>query len=152
MNQPSPLIQLNMGRVCNIKLDLFIKPQKPSFRGLFFLVSFLCASILPVALFGIGYKAPFVSKELVLLGLVDLFFVYALMVKQALPKLSRAHCLVIFPVSIICLYNYTSPHLMAVCILYLLLFVLVAPSFQIENLVLLIAWSAMIATLSFSFI
>lgn len=118
--------------------------------GLFFILFFLCASILPIALFDIGYKSHFVSKELVLLVLVDLFFVYLLMVKQDVSKPSRAHYLIILPISIVCFYNYASPHLLAVCLLYLLLFMLVAPNLQIKNLFLLIAWSAMIATL-FSF-
>ena len=51
--------------------------KKALAKRAFFLVTFLCANTLSVALFDIGYKSHFASKELVMLGLVDLLFAYA---------------------------------------------------------------------------
>jgi O-antigen ligase len=124
--------------------------RKPSFRGLFFLILFLLICLLPLALFRVGYKFSFVSKELVLLLFVNLLVLVAATTKINQFKIQLPQILLLLAATPVFLLNWGSFHLLAVLGLYLLLLLLIPEIIPADRIFIWLAWSATIATL-FSF-
>ena len=126
--------------------SLYILYKKPSLRGLFTFISLILVCILPVALFRIGYKFTFVSKELVLLVILNLLFVGFSFSRIKDIKLSCLQVLLLVATFPIFLFN-GSGHPLAILTLYLILVLLLPIMFSVDNIFILVAWSAMIATI-----
>jgi hypothetical protein len=129
---------------------MFFFKSKPSVRGLFFLILFLLACLLPISLFRVGYKFNFVSKELVLLLFINLLVLVAATTKINQFKIQLPQILLLLAATPVFLLNWGSVHLLAVLGLYLLLLLLIPEIIPVDRIFTWLAWSAMIATL-FSF-
>lgn len=128
---------------------LFFK-KKPSLRGLSFLLLFLLVCLLPVALFRIGYRFNFISKELVLLLFCNLLVVIAAATKIKRFNIQLPQLLVLLAATPVFFLNWGHFHLLAVLGLYLLLLLLLPETLPERTVFTWLAGSALLATL-FSF-
>jgi hypothetical protein len=111
---------------------------------------FVLVCLLPGALFQIGYKFNFVSKELVLLAFFDVLVLGFLTLKPALLRIKLLEIFLLVGFVLIFLMNLSHPHLLAVLWLYILLLLLIPECIPGCTVFVWLSWSAMFATI-FSF-
>ena len=143
------LIKINqtkgMMKVCDSN-----NPEKPSYRGLFLILFSLLTCLLPIVIFQIGYKSHFVSKEIVLLIIFDFLLAGLAFEKNWELKLEMPQILILCAALIVFSSNSSEFHLLAVLGMYLIMFLLITNAVAIGIVFILLAWSAVIATI-FSF-
>jgi hypothetical protein len=122
---------------------------KSSWWGLSCLILFMVV-FLPIALFRVGYKFNFVSKELFLLVLLDLLVVVVVLNKSLHFKIQLSQLLLCAAAVPVFICNFSSPHMLSVFSLYLLFLILVPYHISVCNIFVCLAWASMISIV-FSF-